>query len=78
MFGLKSEDVEELKSKALNREITVEQLKEKLAFKYAINNLSKKNKKEAKSSEMSIIDENSIEDESKPYQGYFEKYLNKK
>ena len=78
MFGLKAEEVEELKSKALNREITVEQFKEKLALKYAMNQLAKKPKVEDSSSEMSIIDENEVELSNKPYGGYFEKYKNKK
>lgn len=78
MFGLKSEEVEELKSKALNKEITVEQFKEKLALKYAMNQLAKKPKVEDNSSEMSIIDEDEVELSNKPYGGYFEKYKNKK
>ena len=78
MFGLKAEEVEELKSKALNKEITVEQFKEKLALKYAMNQLAKKPKVEDNSSEMSIIDENEVELSNKPYGGYFEKYKNKK
>ena len=78
MFGLKAEEVEELKSKALNKEITVEQFKEKLALKYAMNQLAKKPKVEDNSSEMSIIDENEVELSDKPYGGYFEKYKNKK
>ena len=78
MFGLKAEEVEELKSKALNKEITVEQFKEKLALKYAMNQLAKKPKVEDSSSEMSIIDENEVELSDKPYGGYFEKYKNKK
>ena len=78
MFGLKAEEVEELKSKALNKEITVEQFKEKLALKYAMNQLAKKPKVEDSSSEMSIIDENEGELSNKPYGGYFEKYKNKK
>ena len=78
MFGLKAEEVEELKSKALNKEITVEQFKEKLALKYAMNQLAKKPKVEDNSSEMSIIDEDEVELSNKPYGGYFEKYKNKK
>ena len=78
MFGLKAEEVEELKSKALNKEISVEQFKEKLALKYAMNQLAKKPKVEDNSSEMSIIDENEVELSNKPYGGYFEKYKNKK
>ena len=78
MFGLKAEEVEELKSKALNKEITVEQFKEKLALKYAMNQLAKKPKVEDNSSEMSIIDESEVELSNKPYGGYFEKYKNKK
>lgn len=78
MFGLKAEEVEELKSKALNKEITVEQFKEKLALKYAMNQLAKKPKIEDNSSEMSIIDEDEVELSNKPYGGYFEKYKNKK
>ena len=78
MFGLKAEEVEELKSKALNKEISVEQFKEKLALKYAMNQLAKKPKVEDSSSEMSIIDENEVELSNKPYGGYFEKYKNKK
>ena len=78
MFGLKAEEVEELKSKALNKEISVEQFKEKLALKYAMNQLAKKPKVEDSSSEMSIIDENEVELSDKPYGGYFEKYKNKK
>ena len=78
MFGLKAEEVEELKSKALNKEITVEQFKEKLALKYAMNQLAKKPKVEDNSSEMSIIDEDEVELSDKPYGGYFEKYKNKK
>ena len=78
MFGLKAEEVEELKSKALNKEISVEQFKEKLALKYAMNQLAKKPKVEDNSSEMSIIDENEVELSDKPYGGYFEKYKNKK
>ena len=78
MFGLKAEEVEELKSKALNKEITVEQFKEKLALKYAMNQLAKKPKVEDSSSEMSIIDEDEVELSDKPYGGYFEKYKNKK
>ena len=75
MFGLKAE---ELKSKALNKEISVEQFKEKLALKYAMNQLAKKPKVEDNSSEMSIIDEDEVELSNKPYGGYFEKYKNKK
>ena len=78
MFGLKAEEVEELKSKALNKEISVEQFKEKLALKYAMNQLAKKPKVEDSSSEMSIIDEDEVELSNKPYGGYFEKYKNKK
>ena len=78
MFGLKAEEVEELKSKALNKEISVEQFKEKLALKYAMNQLAKKPKVEDNSSEMSIIDEDEVELSNKPYGGYFEKYKNKK
>lgn len=78
MFGLKAEEVEELKSKALNKEITVEQFKEKLALKYAMNQLAKKPKVEDNSSEMSIIDKEEVELSNKPYGGYFEKYKNKK
>lgn len=78
MFGLKVEEVEELKSKALNKEITVEQFKEKLALKYAMNQLAKKPKVEDNSSEMSIIDKEEVELSNKPYGGYFEKYKNKK
>ena len=69
MFGLKAEEVEELKSKALNKEISVEQFKEKLALKYAMNQLAKKPKVEDSSSEMSIIDEDEVELSNKPYGG---------
>ena len=78
MLSLKAKEVEEVKSKALNKEITVKKKKEKLALKYAMNNLLTKPKVQYNSSEMSIIDEDYVELSNKPYGVYFEKYKNKK
>lgn len=75
MFELDDDEVKELKDKALTKEITIEQFKEKLGFKFAMKQLS--NKKETKkefSSEIQIIDE-TIEKENQPYNGEFAELL---
>lgn len=75
MFELEEEEVKELKDKALAKEIDVEQLKEKLGFKFAMKQIA--NKKEDKkefSSEIQIIND-TINKENEPYDGEFKELL---
>lgn len=77
MFALDEDEVNELKEKALSKEISIEQFKEKLGLKFAIKQLENKKefaKKENKSSEIQILDDEKVYE---PYGGLFKKYLNK-
>lgn len=75
IFELDEEEIKELKDKVLSKEITIDQFKEKLGFKFAMKQMA--NKKETKkefSSEIQIIDD-VIEKKNQPYNGEFEEYL---
>lgn len=77
MFALDEDEVNELKEKALSKEISIEQFKEKLGLKFAMKQLENKKefaKKENKSSEIQILDDEKVYE---PYGGLFKKYLNK-
>lgn len=79
MFSLEEEEYSELREKVMNREITQEQYKEKLALIYAMKQITsaKYEKAEVKvSSEIRIPIEEDKSD--RPYGGIFDKYLNKK
>lgn len=75
MFELDEEEIKELKEKALSKEITIEQFKEKLGFKFAMKQMSnkKENKKEF-TSEIQIIND-TIDKENEPYDGEFKELL---
>ena len=74
MFNLDADEVNELKVKALAKEISIEQFKEKLGYKFAMKQIAKKPSKVVESSEMEIVD-NTINSDA-PYCGRFEKYRN--
>ena len=74
MFSLDASETKELKEKALAKEITTEQFREKLGYKFAMKQLSKPAKQEH-SSEAAILDDEEIS--NAPYGGYFEKYRNR-
>ena len=76
MFNLDADEVNELKVQALAKEISIEQFKEKLGYKFAMKQIAKKPSKVVESSEMEIVD-NTINSDA-PYCGRFEKYRNKK
>lgn len=75
MFELDEEEIKELKDQALSKEITIEQFKEKLGFKFAMKQIA--NKKEDKkefSSEIQIIND-TVDKENEPYDGEFKELL---
>lgn len=74
MFTLDEDEVNELKEKALSKEISIEQFKEKLGLKFAMKQITKKETKKEFSSEIQIIND-VVEKENLPYGGVFEKYL---
>lgn len=74
MFALDEDEVNELKEKALSKDISIEQFKEKLGLKFAMKQIAKKETKKEFSSEIQIIND-VVEKENLPYGGVFEKYL---
>jgi hypothetical protein len=77
MFSLEEEEYSELREKVMNREITQEQYKEKLALIYALKQIAnaKYERAEVKvSSEIRIPFEDKTD---RPYGGKFDKYLKK-